>query len=64
MLTRWHFLAVFGIINWILLGWSNGSFPATELMFGFLAYFALSEEPQQRRSCRVGPRRAAALDSV
>lgn len=38
------FLAVFGIINWLILGWTNGSFPSTEIMFGFIAVGALRHE--------------------
>jgi hypothetical protein len=38
------FLAVFGIVTWIILGWTNGTFPSGEIMFGFLALFALEDE--------------------
>ncbi len=31
------FMAVFGIVIWIGLGWTNGTFPSTEILFGFLA---------------------------
>jgi hypothetical protein len=41
------FMAVFGIVIWIGLGWTNGSFPSTEIMFGFLALAAL-EDPQRK----------------
>jgi hypothetical protein len=42
------FMAVFGIIIWIGLGWTNGGFPSTEILFGFLALAAL--EDRQRRT--------------
>jgi len=37
------FMAVFGIVIWIGLGWTNGGFPTTEIMFGFLALAALED---------------------
>jgi hypothetical protein len=42
------FMAVFSIAIWIGLGWTNGSFPSTEIMFGFLALAAL--EDRQRKT--------------
>ena len=38
------FLAVFGIVTWVVLGWTNGTFPSGEIMFGFLALFALEDK--------------------
>ncbi len=43
------FLAVFNIIIWLGLGWTTGGFPSTEIMFGFLALFALEDEKNARR---------------
>jgi hypothetical protein len=40
-------MAVFGIIIWIGLGWTNGSFPTTEIMFGFLALAALEDRKRE-----------------
>jgi len=37
------FMSVFGIVIWIGLGWTNGSFPSTEILFGFLALAALED---------------------
>jgi hypothetical protein len=48
------FMAVFGIIIWIALGWTNGGFPSTELMLGFIAVFALEDE---RRGQVASPER-------
>ena len=44
------FLAVFNIFIWLGLGWTNGGFPSTEIMFGFLAIFALDDEKTERPS--------------
>lgn len=38
------FMAVFGIVIWLVLGWTNGGFPSTEIMFGFLALLAIHDE--------------------
>ena len=43
------FMAVFGIAIWLGLGWTNGGFPSTEIMFGFLALLALEDEKQARQ---------------
>ncbi len=37
------FMAVFGIVVWLVLGWTNGGFPSTEIMFGFLALLAIED---------------------
>ena len=37
------FMAVFGIVIWLGLGWTNGGFPSTEIMFGFLALLAIED---------------------
>ena len=42
------FLAVLNIIIWLGLGWTNGGFPSTEIMFGFLALIALQDERAER----------------
>ena len=44
------FMAVFNIVIWLGLGWTNGGFPSTEIMFGFLALFALDDEKAERPS--------------
>ncbi len=44
------FMAVFGIIIWLVLGWTNGGFPSTEIMFGFLALLAIDDEKAERHS--------------
>ena len=38
------FIATFGIINWVFLGWGNGSFPSSEILFAFLALIALKDQ--------------------
>ena len=38
------FMAVFGIVIWLGLGWTNGGFPSTEIMFGFLALLAIEDD--------------------
>lgn len=43
------FMAVFGIIIWLGLGWTNGGFPSTEIMFGFLALLALQDEKEKEQ---------------
>ncbi|MDQ3197721.1 MAG: hypothetical protein M3Q46_00810 [Verrucomicrobiota bacterium] len=43
------FMSVFGIVIWLGLGWTNGGFPSTEIMFGFLAVLAIDDEKQTRR---------------
>ena len=43
------FMAIFGIAIWLGLGWTNGGFPSTEIMFGFLALLALEDEKQARQ---------------
>ncbi len=43
------FLGVFGIVIWLGLGWTNGGFPSTEIMFGFLALLALEDQNKERR---------------
>lgn len=53
------FMGVFGIIIWIGLGWTNGGFPSTEIMFGFLALAAIADaktkEPLVPTPARVRP---------
>jgi hypothetical protein len=46
-------IGVFGILNWLILGWANGSFPSSEIMFAFLGFFALEDE---RRAKQRGSR--------
>ncbi|MBA3961643.1 MAG: hypothetical protein H0X40_07050 [Chthoniobacterales bacterium] len=43
------FMGVFGIVIWLGLGWTNGGFPSTEIMFGFLALLALEDRKEARR---------------
>jgi hypothetical protein len=43
------FIAVFGMVNWLVLGWGNGTFPSTEIMFGFLGVFALAEQQRHQK---------------
>jgi len=43
------FMAVFGIIIWLGLGWTNGGFPSTEIMFGFLALLAIEDNERKRQ---------------
>jgi hypothetical protein len=43
-------MGVFGILNWLVLGWANGGFPSTEIMFGFLALFALEDEKRRHKA--------------
>ena len=58
------FMAVFGIIVWLGLGWTNGGFPSTEIMFGFLALLAIEDEKEERRSlAALEPPGAAELPS-
>ena len=58
------FMSVFGIVIWIGLGWTNGSFPSTEILFGFLALAALEDrqikhQPQDlNRPQRLMPQHA------
>ena len=42
------FMAVFGIVIWLGLGWTNGGFPSTEIMFGFLALLAIEDGKEGR----------------
>jgi hypothetical protein len=44
------FMGVFGIVIWLGLGWTNGGFPSTEIMFGFLALLAIEDEKPRRPS--------------
>ena len=44
------FMGVFGIIIWLGLGWTNGNFPSTEIMFGFLALLALEDRKDSSRT--------------
>jgi len=37
------FMSVFGIVIWIGLGWTNGTFPSNEILFGFLALAGLED---------------------
>jgi hypothetical protein len=46
------FMAVFGIVIWLGLGWTNGGFPSTEIMFGFLALLAIEDHKSERRRRR------------
>lgn len=55
------FMAVFGIIIWLSLGWTNGGFPSTEIMFGFLALLAIEDEKEERPVEALKPLRAAEL---
>ena len=51
------FMAVFGIVIWLGLGWTNGGFPSTEIMFGFLALLAIGDEkPAQQALPRLPSR--------
>ena len=43
------FMSVFGIVVWIGLGWTNGTFPSTEILFGFLALAALEDRQIKTR---------------
>ncbi len=47
------FMAVFGIVIWLILGWTNGGFPSTEIMFGFLALLAIEDENTRRAAPAV-----------
>ena len=49
------FLAIFNTVIWLGLGWTNGGFPSTEIMFGFLAVFALDDQRRERRSRNPAP---------
>jgi len=55
------FMAVFGIVIWLGLGWTNGGFPSTEIMFGFLALLALADEKQRQPLVSIEPVPAVAL---
>lgn len=55
------FLAVFGIIVWLGLGWTNGGFPSTEIMFGFLALLAIEDEKARRRPVVVTTERGGPI---
>ena len=58
------FMAVFGIVIWLGLGWTNGGFPSTEIMFGFLALLAIEDEKEERLSlAALEPPRATELPS-
>ncbi|MEP6820923.1 MAG: hypothetical protein ABI946_01090 [Chthoniobacterales bacterium] len=46
------FLGVFGIVNWLALGWGNGSFPGVEIMYGFIAVCAFQDRQQTRHTLR------------
>jgi hypothetical protein len=37
------FLAIFNIVIWLGLGWTNGGFPSTELFFAFVAIIAFED---------------------
>ena len=43
------FLSVFGVLNWLALGWANGSFPGMEILYGFIAVCAFQDRLQARR---------------
>ncbi len=43
------FMGVFGIVIWLSLGWTNGGFPSTEIMFGFLALLAWEDRKEASR---------------
>ena len=49
------FMAVFGIVIWLGLGWTNGGFPSTEIMFGFLALLAIEDEREAREPLQAVP---------
>ncbi len=49
------FMAVFGIVIWLGLGWTNGGFPSTEIMFGFLALLAIEDEKAERPLDAIKP---------
>lgn len=47
------FLGAFGIANWLILGWANGSFPGIEIMYGFIGVCALQDRPRVVRTPKV-----------
>ena len=51
------FMAVFGITIWIGLGWTNGGFPSTEILFGFLALAALEDRQSKSQPKHLNTRR-------
>jgi hypothetical protein len=50
------FLGVFGIVNWLALGWANGSFPGVEIMYAFIAVCAFQDRIQARQGLRPAER--------
>ena len=59
------FMAVFGIVIWLVLGWTNGGFPSTEIMFGFLALLAIEDaRPRHQPVATIEGHRGVALSSV
>ncbi|MGI8436008.1 MAG: hypothetical protein ACR2NX_03770, partial [Chthoniobacterales bacterium] len=50
------FLGVFGIVNWLALGWANGSFPGVEIMYAFIAVCAFQDRQKARRALRLPER--------
>jgi hypothetical protein len=51
------FLSVFGIANWLFLGWANGGFPGVEIMYGFIALCALEDHLRKTKAPRAFPPR-------
>lgn len=37
------FMGVYSILVWLVLGWAQGGFPSTELLYSFVAVFAFSD---------------------
>jgi hypothetical protein len=55
-----HAFALLGVLNisiWLALGWASGGFPSTEIMFGFLAVFALDDARKRARHITSVPRK-------
>lgn len=55
-----HAFALLGVLNisiWLVLGWASGGFPSTEIMFGFLALFALDDACKSTRPVASVPQR-------
>jgi hypothetical protein len=50
------FIAVFGILNWLVLGWASGGFPGTEIMYGFIALCACQDRLSVRAPLPVATR--------
>jgi hypothetical protein len=42
------FLAIFNIVIWLGLGWTNGGFPSNELFFAFVAVIAFEDRKNSR----------------